>query len=393
MKGNKGGGVGRGFIKVDTLKRMSREINKAWEARVRKSSTKKRANSTFTQMSVAHVDDDESALCQVEKILPNGDFYTGQWLDSFPHGQGKYLWTDGCMYVGEWITGSTMGKGRFSWPSGATYEGEFKSGYMNGKGTYIGSSGDTYKGSWVMNLKHGQGTESYPNGDFYDGEWKKGLQNGQGRYQWNNGNQYIGQWKKGVLCGNGTMMWDNGNRYDGSWEEGLPKGNGTFRWSDGSFYVGGWSQDPEEQNGTYYPSSSSDSPMDWDPQNLYTVELNDCQIFPCENVAIYPSQKTLSGCGGEEDNRPLLKKRTDGSGRPRWTSEDGRMSSYSCNDGNDGFDLGRKSGFSAMDIHCLSSRSSLPRLRVKNPKRQGVTISKGHKNYELMLNLQLGIRY
>jgi 1-phosphatidylinositol-4-phosphate 5-kinase len=29
-------------------------------------------------------------------------------------------------------------------------------------------------------------------------------------------------------------------------------------------------------------------------------------------------------------------------------------------------------------------------LRVS--KRQGVTIGKGHKNYELMLNLQLGIR-
>ncbi|XP_047159516.1 phosphatidylinositol 4-phosphate 5-kinase 6-like isoform X3 [Vigna umbellata] len=370
---------------------MSKEINKAWEATIRKSSgTKKRASSIFSQMSVAHVDDDVSSeVCQVEKILPNGDFYTGQWLEKFPHGQGKYLWTDGCMYFGEWITGSTMGKGRFSWPSGATYEGEFKSGYMDGKGTYIGASGDTYKGSWVMNLKQGQGTESYPNGDFYDGEWKKGLQNGQGRYQWKNGNQYIGQWKNGVFSGNGTMMWNNGNRYDGAWEEGLPKGNGTFRWSDGSFYVGVWSQDAEEQSGTYYPSeSSSESPMDWDPQNLYTVELSDCHICPCEKVAIYPSQKTLSGCGGEDDNRPLFKKRTDGSGRPRWTSEDGRISSYS-NDGNGGLDVGRKSGFSALEARSISTRTSFTRLRIKNPKRQGETISKGHKNYELMLNLQL----
>jgi 1-phosphatidylinositol-4-phosphate 5-kinase len=35
----------------------------------------------------------------------------------------------------------------------------------------------------------------------------------------------------------------------------------------------------------------------------------------------------------------------------------------------------------------------MPHLRLKAPKRQGETISKGHKNYELMLNLQLGIRY
>ncbi|RDY03526.1 Phosphatidylinositol 4-phosphate 5-kinase 6, partial [Mucuna pruriens] len=374
---------------------MSKEISgisKVWQATVRKSSgTKKRANSIFTPMSVAHVDDDESLeVCQVEKILPNGDFYTGQWLERFPHGQGKYLWTDGCMYVGEWNKGSTMGKGRFSWPSGATYEGEFKSGNMDGKGTYIGSSGDTYKGSWVMNLKHGQGTESYPTGDFYDGEWRKGFQNGHGRYQWKNGNQYIGQWRNGVFCGNGTMMWSNGNRYDGCWEEGLPKGNGTFRWGDGSFYVGVWSQDPKEQSGTYYPSSSSDSHIDWDPQDVFNMELNDCRICPCEKVLIYPSQKTLTVCGGEEDNKPIYKKRTDGSGRPRWMSGDERLSNYSSEDG---FDVGRKSGFSGTEDSSVSSRNSLPRLRVKNPKRQGETISKGHKNYDLMLNLQLGIRH
>ncbi|XP_029125268.1 phosphatidylinositol 4-phosphate 5-kinase 6 isoform X2 [Cajanus cajan] len=400
MKVNRGVGWGEGLTKVDTFKRMSKEINgivKAWETTVRKSSgAKKRTNSIFTPMFVAHVDDDESAaVCQVEKILPNGDFYTGQWLQRFPHGQGKYLWTDGCMYVGEWSKGTTTGKGRFSWPSGATYEGEFKCGNMDGKGTYIGSSGDTYKGSWMMNFKHGQGTESYPNGDFYDGEWKKGLHNGHGRYQWKNGNQYIGQWKNGVFCGNGTMMWSNGNRYDGCWEEGLPKGNGTFRWGDGSFYVGVWSQDPKEQSGTFYPGAS-DRPADWDPQDVFNVELIDCQICPCEKVSIYPSQKTLSVSCGEEDNKLVSKKRIDGSGRPRWTSEDGRISNYNseCEDGAYAFDVARKSGFDASVDHSNQGRdTSLSRLRIKNPKRQGETISKGHKNYELMLNLQLGIRH
>ncbi|KAG4989121.1 hypothetical protein JHK85_032104 [Glycine max] len=377
---------------------MSREINgivKGWEATVRKSSgAKKRANNIFTPMFVAHVDDDKSTeVCQVEKILPNGDFYIGQWLERYPHGQGKYLWTDGCMYVGEWSKGTNMGNGRFSWPSGATYEGEFKSGNMDGRGTYIGSNGDTYKGSWVMNLKHGQGIESYPNGDFYDGEWRKELQNGHGRYQWKNGNQYIGQWRSGVFCGNGTMMWSTGNRYDGCWAEGLPKGNGTFRWGDGSFYVGVWSQDPKEQSGTYYSSRSSDDHMDRDPHDVFKVELNDFQICPCEKVAIYPSQKTLSVCGKEDDNKPVHKKRTDESGRPWWTSEDGRVSNYNSKNRSYAFDVGRKSRFSSLGDHSILSRNSLDCLRIKNPKRQGETISKGHKNYELMLNLQLGIRH
>ncbi|KAJ1432535.1 Phosphatidylinositol-4-phosphate 5-kinase, core [Sesbania bispinosa] len=376
---------------------MSRELNgivKAWEITVRKSAgAKKRANSIFTPMSVAHVDDDESAgageVCQqVEKILPSGDFYTGQWLDKYPHSQGKYLWTDGCMYVGEWCRGSTMGKGRFSWPSGATYEGEFKSGYMDGKGTYIGSSGDTYKGSWVMNLKHGHGTESYPNGDFYDGEWRKGLQNGHGRYQWKNGNHYIGQWRYGLFSGNGTLMWHSGNRYDGCWEEGLPKGNGTFRWANGSFYVGVWSKDPKEQSGTYYPSGSSDDHLEWDPQEVYSVELSNCKICPCEEVSIYPSQKTLNVPSFEEENlqkQPVHKK--------GWKSVDGRLSNYSSEDGSYAFDVGRKSGFDDLGDNSVPSWRKSPQLRIKAPKRQGQTISKGHKNYELMLNLQLGIRH
>uniref|UniRef100_A0A7N2R2K4 Uncharacterized protein n=1 Tax=Quercus lobata TaxID=97700 RepID=A0A7N2R2K4_QUELO len=131
-------------------------------------------------MSVAHADDDDEpvAACpchayHAERALSNGDFYTGQWMDNFPHGHGKYLWPDGCI------------------------------------GTYTGSSGDTYRGYWVMNLKHGHGTKSFSNGDYYEGEWRRGLQDG---HQWKNGNHYIGQWTNGVMNGNGTMIWTNGNR-------------------------------------------------------------------------------------------------------------------------------------------------------------------------------------
>ncbi|KAL5078253.1 hypothetical protein RYX36_017237 [Vicia faba] len=354
-------------------------------------------------MSVAHVDDDDeqassssTELCHIEKIFPNGDFYTGRWLDRFPHGHGKYLWIDGCMYVGEWIQGFTMGKGRFSWPSGATYEGDFKVFYMDGKGTYIGSSGDTYKGSWVMNLKSGNGNESYPNGDFYDGEWKKGLQNGHGRYQWKKGNHYIGQWRNGLFNGNGTMMWQNGNRFDGCWEDGLPKGNGTFRWSDGSFYVGVWSKDPNEQSGTYYPSGTCDNHLEWDPQQVFIVELSDCRVSPCEDVSIYPSEKILSLMGFEEDNNKVTKKSTrkkgtGGNGKPRWSSVDGRVSNYSAEEGTNG--SGRKSTFGELGSNSVQSWHNSPRLRITASKKQGETIAKGHKNYELMLNLQLGIRH
>ncbi|KAM2595326.1 hypothetical protein FF1_039924 [Malus domestica] len=384
---------------------MSKEfrfIVKAWEATVRKTHTggKKRANPLFTTMSVAPADHEPGETYHDEKVLANGDFYTGQWVDDYVHGQGKYLWTDGCMYVGEWQKGKTAGKGKFSWPCGATYEGEFKNGYMDGKGTYIGSCGDTYRGSWVMNLKYGQGTKSFVNGDYYEGEWRRGLQDGQGRYQWKNGNHYIGQWRHGKIHGNGTMIWSNGNRYDGSWEEGLPKGNGTFRWADGSFYVGVWSKESKEQNGTYYPAGSSGGHVDWDPQEMFAVDLNDCKVCPQETISMYPSQKTLSwpGIEGEFLNKQhIYKNGNEGNVRPR-RSSDGRASNYSRSSNGDsmfdGADRSSRDGNAGFELEgSVAKGIRHQHLKVQPIKRQGVTIAKGHKNYELMLNLQLGIRH
>ncbi|XP_047941185.1 phosphatidylinositol 4-phosphate 5-kinase 6-like isoform X2 [Salvia hispanica] len=294
-------------------------------------------------MSVAHVDDDEeenihkpSKLQHAEKALPNGDIYLGQWAENCPNGQGKFLWADGCMYVGSWCRGRTMGRGKFSWPSGATYEGQFKNGYMDGEGTYTGSSNDTYRGMWQSNTRHGGGMQSFSNGDCYKGQWCHGKMEGKGRYTWKNGNEYVGYWREGKMNGVGTLVWANGSLYEGSWQDGLPKGNGTFRWVDGSFYVGVWSEDAKEQSGTYYTSSANRGSIGWDPLNVYSVYLRDCSVVSVEKILVFPSEKMVS-----------------------WQCEG----------------------------------KPLQNLIIRPATRQGNTISKGHKNYELMLNLQLGIRH
>lgn len=234
-----------------------------------------------------------------------------------------------------------------------------------------------------MNLKHGQGIKSFANGDYYDGEWRRGLQNGHGRYQWRNGNHYIGKWRNGKINGNGTMIWSNGKRYDGYWEDGFPKGNGTFRWSDGSFYVGVWSKNPKEHSGTYYPSGSTDNNLDWDPQEVFDVDLNDCIIYPCEKISYYPSEKVVNqaGCEGDDflqrnslDNHSL-ESDVDG------TNKDGSV--------RNGLEGSMDTTVQEFDVKG-NGQQQQTRGQLKG---QGVTISKGHKNYELMLNLQLGIRY
>ncbi|KAK6163056.1 hypothetical protein DH2020_002897 [Rehmannia glutinosa] len=353
-------------------------IVKAWEAKLKKSgaAAKRRANSIFTAMSVAHVDDDDdeihnsTEISHVEKVFPNGDIYMGQWAENYPHGHGKYLWADGYLYVGDWYRGKITGQGKFTWPNGATYDGQFKNGSLDGEGVYIGSSDETYRGAWVCNMKHGKGVQHYANGDYYEGYFRRGQPDGKGRYKWKNENQYIGHWRRGRINGNGTLIWANGNRYDGNWENGLPRGNGTFRWVDGSFYVGVWCKDQREQSGTYYPSGSGSQSgnLDWDPQEVYLVSLSDCRISSSEEILVFPLQKAVNWrCEGDD------------------TGKDGKE-----NDARTGREVDEGLGTKEVDVARGKAR---PHIVIKPSRKQGLTISKGHKNYDLMLNLQLGIRH
>ncbi|KAH7654741.1 Phosphatidylinositol-4-phosphate 5-kinase protein [Dioscorea alata] len=298
----------------------------------------------------------------VEKVLLNGDVYRGGFVGNTPHGVGKYLWTDGCMYEGEWRRGKAAGKGKFSWPSGATFEGEFRSGRMEGIGTFTGPDGCTYRGSWVADRKHGFGRKCYANGDYYEGSWRRNVQEGQGRYVWKNGNEYIGEWKNGVISGRGILIWANGNRYDGHWENGVPKGSGVFTWPDGSCYVGTWGKDPRSLNGTFYPSSLPQ------PRKRSSVD----------GVVLGRG----SGVAAEK-------------GFPRiciWES-DGEAGDITCDiiDTLEASMLYRDG--TSFDRGSACNRRSPCCLTPGEAKKPGQTISKGHKNYDLMLNLQLGIRY
>uniref|UniRef100_A0A7N0TK74 Phosphatidylinositol 4-phosphate 5-kinase n=1 Tax=Kalanchoe fedtschenkoi TaxID=63787 RepID=A0A7N0TK74_KALFE len=324
---------------------------------------------TIDSLSLAVVTKTTAGAC--EKLLPNGDLYYGDMSASVPHGSGKYLWADGCMYEGEWRRGKANGKGKFSWPSGATYEGEFKSGRMDGFGTFISSDGDTYRGAWSSDRKHGNGEKRYANGDLYDGAWRKNIQEGHGRYAWRNGNEYRGEWKNGVISGRGTLIWSNGNRYDGMWDNGVPKGNGVFSWPDGACYVGNWSKDNLKQqqlllSGTYYSGFSED--------------------VKSEEGAEAHMRKTSSSVDSELCEKQHL---------PRiciWES-DGEDGDITCDivDGGKPFVVSQdKVG---LDLDCFRSFKPRPCCFAREVKKPGQIIVKGHKNYDLMLNLQLGIRH
>ncbi|OIV96686.1 hypothetical protein TanjilG_09228 [Lupinus angustifolius] len=304
----------------------------------------------------------EPDVITVEKLLPNGDYYMGSFSGNAPNGSGKYLWTDGCMYEGEWKRGKASGKGKFSWPSGATYEGEFKSGRMEGFGTFTGSDGDTYRGSWSSDKKNGYGQKRYANGDFYEGSWKKNVQDGEGRYVWKNGNEYIGEWRNGIICGKGVLIWVNGNRYEGQWENGIAKGQGVFTWVDGSCHVGIWNK----MNGTFYHGNGNEKCLD--------LKGNDFSITV---------SKRSSVDGAAEMNFPRI---------CIWDSE-GEAGDITC-DIIDNVSLYKEAPFGmCSDRKEIKQFQKKPICFSNEVKRPGETISKGHKNYDLMLNLQLGIRH
>ncbi|XP_065875506.1 phosphatidylinositol 4-phosphate 5-kinase 1-like [Euphorbia lathyris] len=288
-----------------------------------------------------------TCIVVAEKLLPNGDIYTGTLSCAVPHGKGKYLWSDGCMYEGDWERGRACGKGKFSWPSGATYEGHYKDGRMNGYGTLIGVDADLYKGHWLSDKKHGFGEKFYANGDVYKGSWSSNLQHGEGKYKWSNGNEYTGHWKRGLIDGKGILVWANGNRYEGNWENGVPKGKGVFTFANGNGY--NRYHRNLKMDGRKRLSVDANSPRIciWELDG----EAGDITCDIVDNVEASIKSNALKDVAGSKE------------------SENDRA---------------------AETVLCQISPSTSADGDVKKP---GQTISKGHKNYDLMVNLQLGIRY
>nr|POE70082.1 phosphatidylinositol 4-phosphate 5-kinase 9 [Quercus suber] len=379
-------------------------------------------------------------------LLANKESYSGSLLGDIPEGMGKYVWLDGCVYEGEWRRGMKHGNGKQLWPSGAVYEGEFSGGYMHGTGTYIGSDNLTYKGRWRLNVKHGLGYQNYPNGDIFEGSWIQGSPEGPGKYTWANGNVYLGNMKGGKMSGKGTLTWMNGDSFEGSWLNGMMHGFGAYTWSDGGCYVGTWTQGLKDGKGSFYPKGSRLPAV----QEFYLNALRKRGLLPdlrkqnpahihhaasvdMGNVKVGGNQRSRRASSDQKLSKGSLLNLEQSRNRNvslerRWSLEVsiekviGHDSSLGLTDSlqegsekddevnipivereymqgvliselvlNNGFASSsrRANGFA------LSSKRAkrLQKKLAKEVKRPGEAIIKGHRSYDLMLSLQLGIRY
>ncbi|URE16804.1 PIPKc [Musa troglodytarum] len=367
-----------------------------------------------------------------EVILPNGDKYCGTLLGNVPEGSGKYIWSDGCIYEGEWRRGMRHGRGKITWPLGAVYDGEFSGGYLHGNGTYTGPENLTYKGRWKLNLKHGLGYQTYPSGDVFEGSWIQGVIEGHGKYTWANGNMYVGDMKGGKMSGRGILTWNNGDTYEGNWLDGMLHGFGVYTWIDGGCYVGTWTRGLKDGKGFFYPKGSKiptgqelylnalrkrGSLPDFKRQHhgarilhASSVDMGKMKVMETQES---DSSLTISTPKGRpiNFNRPQAKHVLE----RRWSLEvaiekvigHGMTLESVAESDEKVIDMNvpilereYMQGVLISEIVINNSFLMSPRKGKKRQKRlmkdikkPGETIIKGHRSYDLMLSLQLGIRY
>ncbi|TKY52992.1 Phosphatidylinositol 4-phosphate 5-kinase 9 [Spatholobus suberectus] len=370
-----------------------------------------------------------------ELLLSNGESYSGPLLGNTPEGQGKYVWSDACVYEGEWRRGMRNGIGKIRWPSGIVYEGEFSGGYIHGTGTYIAPGNLTYKGRWRLNLKHGLGYQVYPNGDIFEGSWIQGTPEGPGKYTWANGNVYLGNMKGGRMSGKGTLTWVNGDSFEGSWLNGMMHGLGVYTWSDGGCYVGTWTRGLKDGKGTFYPKGSCLPSA----QEIYLNALRKRGLLPdmrkqnrvhihhaasvdMGDVKVGESQRSSHVSSDKLAKVNLLNLEQSRSKNisleRRWSLEvsiekvighDSKLGSTDSVAENGDKEADAKvpilereytQGVLISELVLNDSFSSMSRRAkqlqkklAKDIKKPGEAIIKGHRSYDLMLSLQLGIRY
>lgn len=138
------------------------------------------------------------------------------------------------------------------------------------------------------------------------------------------------------MCGRGTFLWTSGERFDGTWRDGKENGRGTFSWPDGSYFDGNWAAG--EKHGV----------------GIWAAPTGGAESLPAPDA---PREAVLR----EYERGTLVREeRVPATQRP----------------------VGDP-------IAGLAVRKTRKRREV----RMGETIIKGAPSYDLMLQLQLGVRW
>ncbi|KAE8721907.1 Phosphatidylinositol 4-phosphate 5-kinase 9 [Hibiscus syriacus] len=261
----------------------------------------------------------------------------------------------------------------------------------------------------------------------------QGTPEGPGKYTWANGNVYLGNVKGGKMSGKGTLTWTNGDSFEGSWLNGMMHGFGVYTWRDGSCYVGTWTRGVKDGKGSFYPDGSR-LPAS---QEVYLNALRKRGLLPDlrkqNHSHIHHAASVDMGnvkVGGNRVSNRNSDKLSEGnllnlqqsrnrnvSLERRWSLEVsiekviGHDSSLELSDSfMEGGEKGSETNAPILEreymqgvliselvlnnsFHHPPEEQNGGKKGWQKVKRPGETIIKGHRSYDLMLSLQLGIRY
>lgn len=169
-----------------------------------------------------------------DKDYPNGDKYSGPFVEGKRQGFGIYYAKCGHRYEGEWMndlrhgkgiqefkTTKTTKKGKEKLVSAGKYDGAWHNNKKHGKGRFEYGNGDCYSGDWVDNLKHGHASYTFANGDRFDGEFVNDMMEGEGIFfEAATGDQILGSWAKDQLDGKCVKLCADGTKYTVNYRNG-----------------------------------------------------------------------------------------------------------------------------------------------------------------------------
>jgi 1-phosphatidylinositol-4-phosphate 5-kinase len=260
----------------------------------------------------------------------------------------------------------------------------------------------------------------------FEGSWIQGEIQGHGKYTWANEGTYVGNMKSGKMSGKGTLTWKNGDSYEGNWLDGMMHGYGIYTWNECGYYVGTWTRGLKDGKGTFYPKGCRVPVND----ELYINNLRNRGVLPDirrqnHNSRILQSASVDMGnmkVGMTRQSSDVSYKRNSTDQPLKNVSLERRWSLEVAIEKFIGHESSESSGLESLEN---LSDSRLPILEreymqgvlisevvlersfsdsskkgkrrqkkmVRDTKRPGETIIKGHRSYDLMLSLQLGIRY
>ncbi len=87
---------------------------------------------------------------------PNGDRYTGQWLNDNPHGKGYMRRKNGDEYRGEFAFGQYSGLGDLKTSLAERYLGMFRFNRLDGLGIFVSVNKGYYLGEFSQQKRHGR---------------------------------------------------------------------------------------------------------------------------------------------------------------------------------------------------------------------------------------------